>query len=314
MMEKTGHTRGSTRGKTSIVRRRSKVHLADFARLPRDFRWYSELKQMIPRVLRGKDLEDLADAIASARRRGRPVIAMMGAHVVKCGLGGLVAELMRREVLTGIAMNGACAIHDVEIAMWGKTSEDVAEGLVTGLFGTARETAELFNAAAEACLAERKGLGAGLGELLLERRAPNEAVSLLATASRAGIKATVHVAIGTDVVHQHPEANGEAIGYASMADFRKFAAQIVALRGGVVLNLGSAVIMPEVFLKTLAMARNRGAHLGRFTTANFDMLQHYRPFVNVIERPRLVGATAYNFTGNHELVLPVLVASIMSRI
>jgi hypothetical protein len=302
------------RGKDSIGDRKSKVHLADFAGLPKDFSWYQDLKKMIPKILRGKDLEDLSEAIAEARRRGRPVIFMMGAHVLKCGLGGLICHLLRKGIVTGLATNGAGAIHDIEIAMWGKTSEDVGEGLKTGMFGTTEETSVIFNDAARACLAEGMGLGVGLAKALVERRAPNHEVSILATALNAGVRATVHVAIGTDVVHQHAEADGKAIGYASMEDFRAFTSMILALRGGVVLNIGSAVILPEVFLKALAIARNAGADLGEFTTANFDMFSLYRPITNVVERPRLVGATTYNFTGNHEIILPVFIASVMSRI
>jgi hypothetical protein len=298
----------------SIATRKSKVHLGDFASMPADFSWYGSLAMMIPRILRGQDLNSLADAVAGARRRGRPVVFMMGAHAVKCGLGGLLCELLRRRVVTRLAVNGACAIHDFEIAMWGKTSEDVAEGLKHGVFGTTEETAVFFNSAARACLRKRIGLGRSLGDALARGGAPNASVSLLATARELDVPMTVHVAIGTDVVHQHPDADGKAIGYGTMKDFRSFAAGIMDLRGGVVVNVGSAVVMPEVFLKAVAMARSRGADLGDFTTANFDMFPLYRPLTNIVERPRLIGARSYNFIGNHELVLPVLVASLMSRI
>ena len=299
--------------KDSIEARTSKVHLGDFAKLPGDFSWYAELRKMIPNILRGRDLEHLSEAIVSARRESRPVIWMMGAHVVKCGLGGLVCHLVRKGIITGVATNGAGAIHDLEIAMWGKTSEDVGEGLKTGMFGTTLETARFFNGTARACLEAEMGLGRGLGKALLDQRAPNLDVSVLAAASLAGIPATVHVAIGTDVVHEHDDADGKAIGYASMQDFRTFTSMIMGLRGGVVLNIGSAVIMPEVFLKALAIARNKGADLGKFTTANFDMFALYRPLTNVVERPRLIGATTYSFAGNHEILLPVLIASVLSR-
>jgi hypothetical protein len=302
------------RRKTSIERRASKVHLGDFASLPTDFSWFDSLRAMIPRILRGRDLADLTEAVARTRERGGPVIFMMGAHAVKCGLGQLVCALMERRVVTRLAVNGACAIHDVELAMWGKTSEDVGDGLKSGLFGATDETAQFFNAAAARCLRERTGLGACLGEALVDSKAPNQGVSLLATARRLGVPVTVHVAIGTDVVHQHEEADGAAIGYATMEDFRSFVSAISDLRGGVVINIGSAVIMPEVFLKALAVARNKGADLGEFTTANFDMFPLYRPMTNVVERPRLIGATGYSFLGNHEIILPVFVASLLSRI
>lgn len=306
--------KSSTERRQSIDRRKSKVKLADFASMPAEFSWYTCLESMIPKILRGRDLEELADRIAKAHAQDRPVVVMMGAHVVKCGLGALLCDLLRRGVISRIAMNGACAIHDVEIAMWGKTSEDVSEGLMSGLFGATEETARFFAAAARASFDGRAGLGRSLGRALIEKKAPNRDFSVLATARQIDVPATVHVAIGTDVVHQHREADGAAIGYGTMADFRDFASAIAAVRGGVVLNFGSAVILPEVFLKALAMARNAGADLGRFTTANFDMIPLYRPIMNIVERPRLVGATTFNFTGNHEIILPVLFASIMSRL
>ena len=299
--------------KESIAVRKSKVELADFAAMPNDFSWFVNMRKMIPRILRGRDLEALSESIVEARKQHRPVVFMMGAHVVKCGLGGLLCDLLRRRVITALAINGACAIHDIEIAMWGKTSEDVGDGLQSGMFGATEETAKLFNGAAGACLAEGIGLGRGLGRALVGASAPNRGVSLLATAYELDIPVTVHVAIGTDVVHEHAEADGRAIGYASMEDFRSFTSIIMRLGGGVVLNIGSAVILPEVFLKALAIARNRGSDLGKFTTANFDMLQLYRPITSVVERPRLLGATTYNFTGNHEILLPVFIASIMSK-
>lgn len=306
---------GARRDRAESIRtRKSKVDLRDFARLPDDFSWYKNLRMMIPDILKGRDLEELSEAIAKARSEARPVIVMMGAHVVKCGLGPLVCNLMRRKVITALAINGACAIHDVEIGMWGRTSEDVGEGLKSGLFGSTEETAAFFDGASRACLEARLGLGTVLGRELIARGAPNCGVSVLASAQQAGVPVTVHVAIGTDVVHQYPAADGQAIGYATMQDFRAFASTIMNLKGGVVLNIGSAVILPEVFLKALAMARNAGADLGRFTTANFDMISLYRPSVNVVERPRLLGARTYNFCGSHEIILPVLFASLVSRL
>jgi hypothetical protein len=313
-MAETGRARPFSGRKESIAARASKVHLGDFAGLPADFGWYRELRRMMPNILRARDLELLSKAVVDARRNSRPVVWMMGAHVLKCGLGPLVCHLIRRGVITAVATNGAGAIHDIEIAMWGKTSEDVGEGLRAGTFGTTAETARLFNDAAGVCLESRTGLGRGLGKALLDLKAPNSDVSVLATALDAGVPVTVHVAIGTDVVHEDEGADGQAIGYASMEDFRTFTSVIVGLRGGVVLNVGSAVVLPEVFLKALAVARNRGADLGAFTTANFDMFSLYRPVTNVVERPRLVGATGYNFTGNHEILLPVFVASLLSKL
>ena len=299
--------------KISIGDRKSKVEITDFAAVPADFAWYGNLKAMIPRILRGKDLEDLASAVALARRQGRPVVLLMGAHVVKCGLGALLGELFRSSIVTAVAINGACAIHDVEIAKWGKTSEDVSEGLRRGDFGMAAETAAFFNQAAARCLDENIGLGTSIARCLLESEPPNSGLSVIATAASSGIEPTVHVAIGTDIVHQHDEADGRAIGHGTMLDFRRFAVTVGNLAGGVILNLGSAVMMPEVFLKAVAMARNRGMDLGSFTTANFDMLPLYRPRVNIVERPRQLGARTYSFLGHHEILLPVFLASVMAK-
>jgi hypothetical protein len=299
--------------KIAIGDRKSKVEIGAFASVPADFAWYDHLKIMLPRILRGKDLEDLASAVAVARHRGRPVVVMMGAHVVKCGLGGLVGELLRSGIVTAVAMNGACAIHDVEIAMWGKTSEDVDDGLKRGDFGMAEETAAFFNEAAGRCLAENIGLGSSVARSLLEAGPPNHPVSVIATAAAAGVEPTIHVAIGTDIVHQHDEADGRAIGHGTMLDFRMFAATVGNLAGGVILNLGSAVIMPEVFLKALAIARNKGVDLGNLTAANFDMFSLYRPRINIVERPRHLGAKTYSFLGHHEILLPVFIASVMAK-
>jgi hypothetical protein len=238
---------------------------------------------------------------------------MMGAHVVKCGLGLLVGELLRRDIVTAVAMNGACAIHDVEIAMWGRTSEDVEEGLQTGDFGMAAETARFFSDAAGRSLEEDLGLGRALGLELLKRCAPHKNVSIIATAQLLDRLVTVHVALGTDIVHQHDEADGKAIGHGTMKDFRSFASLIAGLNGGVVLNIGSAVIMPEVFLKAVAMARNKGVDLGHFTSANFDMFALYRPTMNMVERPKVLGGTTFSFLGHHEILLPVFFASLLSR-
>jgi hypothetical protein len=299
--------------KISIRDRKSKVNVRDFASMPEDFSWYQHLARMIPHILKGKDLEELSGRVVDARERDRPVILMMGAHVVKCGLGGLISATMRHGIVTSIAMNGACAIHDLEIAIWGNTSEDVGAGLEHGDFGMTTETAQFFNAAAALCLEEDVGLGKALVAEMIRADPPHQDVSIIGTAHSLGIPVTVHVAIGTDIIHQHAEADGKAIGHGTMKDFRSFADAIAALDGGVVLNLGSAVIMPEVFLKAVAMAQNRVVDLGDFTTANFDMFSLYRPTVNVIERPRLIGGTTYSFLGHHEVLLPVFIASILSK-
>jgi hypothetical protein len=308
------HTSGNTRRRVSIDVRKSKVGIQDFASLPDDFAWFSDLEKMLPSILAGGDIKELASRVVGAVKEGRPVILMMGAHVIKCGLGTLIAELIHRGVITSLAMNGACAIHDVELAIWGRTSEDVGEGLKSGEFGMTEETAGFFARAAGRCLEHEIGMGAGLLQELDDADPVHREVSVLAACSDRGIIPTVHIAIGTDVVHQHAEADGKAIGFATMKDFRLFSDSVANLKGGVVLNFGSAVIMPEVFLKALAVSRSRNADLGDFTTANFDMYSLYRPRVNLVERPKLIGAKTYNFLGHHELLIPVLVASILCRI
>lgn len=300
--------------KVSIANRKSKVTPDEFAALPDDFSWFENLDKMIPAILKGNDIRDLSARIARARREGRPLILLMGAHVVKCGFGRIIGDLVRKGLVTGIAVNGAFAIHDVEIAMWGKTSEDVEEALGRGEFGMAAETQEFFDSASARCLDGRTGLGEALGLELSGSRAPNPGDSVLASAASAGIPLTVHVAIGTDIVHQHDGADGRAIGQGSLTDFRKFASLIAGLSGGVVLNIGSAVILPEVFLKALAIARSRGEDLGGFTTANFDMYSHYRPSANLVRRPRALGGTTFEFLGHHELLLPLFFASVLANL
>jgi hypothetical protein len=300
--------------RVSMDVRKSRVGVEDFASVPDDFSWFAGLEKMIPRILAGRDIMELSSRVVRAVQENRPVILMMGAHVVKCGLGVLIAELIRRGVVSCIAMNGACAIHDVELALWGRTSEDVGEGLKTGEFGMTGETAGFFARAAKRCLDHDLGMGDALRAELADADPAHRERSVLWACSDAGIGLTVHIAVGTDVVHQHEEADGRAIGFGTMKDFRHFAERIAGLNGGVVLNLGSAVMMPEVFLKAVAMARSRGIDLGGFTAANFDMYSHYRPRVNIVERPRLIGGTTYSFLGHHEILIPVFVASILCRI
>lgn len=300
--------------KTSIGGRRSTVDVSMFPSVPGDFSWYARYEEMLPRLLKAGDLRALVEGVVSARAAGRPVILMLGGHVVKCGMGPLLGHLVARGAVTNVAMNGACAIHDIEIAMWGKTSEDVAQAIEDGTFGMCAETADFLNGAARRSLEEKTGLGDALTAMLTEAAPAHGDASLITACSKAGVGVTVHVAIGTDIVHEHAEADGRAIGHGTMYDFRRFTQWIMGLDGGVVINIGSAVIMPEVFLKALAIARNREAELGGFITANFDMISQYRPLSNVIERPEAVGGTGYSFTGHHEILLPILVAGIASNL
>lgn len=255
--------------------------------------------------------------MASASRNGRGVVLMFGGHVVKTGLSPVIVELMRRRVVTHLAMNGSAAIHDYEVARFGATSEDVATGLRDGTFGMADETGRGLN---EAFIAGRKAR-AGMGEavaMALERESElaHPELSVLMQAARLGIPATVHAALGAEVVHQHPAADGAAIGETSLRDFRRLAASLPSLHeGGVVLNVGSAVIMPEVFLKALTIARNLsdGRPTG-FTTCDMDMQRHYRPRVNVVQRPVLAGGEGFEITGHHEIMVPLLVWAVIETL
>jgi hypothetical protein len=263
----------------------------------------------LPDLLAARALRELAAAIVSSRARRRPVVAAMGAHVIKCGAGPFILDLMQRGYLSALALNGAGAIHDLEVALVGGTSEDVAEGLCDGSFGTARETGELCAQAARAGAAEGIGLGAALGQLILARRLPHAEMSLLAAACRRRLPATVHVAIGADFTHMHPCASGADLGVASHADFRILCGVVGELEGGVWLNLGSAVLLPEVFLKALNVARNLGHRVADFVTADFDMIRHYRAQENVLRRP---GGRAYAITGHHEILLPLLRMAVLA--
>jgi hypothetical protein len=236
---------------------------------------------------------------------------MFGGHVIKTGCAPVLAGLAADGFITHLASNGAAAIHDTELARFGHTSEDVALQLEDGSFGMAADTAQLVNDAAVRAAAGNEGFGESVGALLIEEKAPHLHRALIARAHQLNIPYTLHVALGTDIVHQHPSASGAAIGEASLRDFRIFAATVCKLGGGgVVLNLGSAVIMPEVFLKALAVARNLGHPVSEFTTANFDMIQHYRPGINVVQRPVLAGGHGYAITGHHEIMIPLLAAAI----
>ncbi len=271
--------------------------------------------ESLPRVLAVREMDGLADAVVRAVRNKKAVLFMMGAHVVKVGISPVVSDWMEKGVLRGIALNGAGAVHDVEMAYFGATSEDVAEALKDGSFGMAKETADIINGAVRAGLKDRLGFGEALGRKVLEDNPAHAGDSLLGRAFRLGIPATVHVALGTDIVHQHPSADGAAIGDASMRDFRIFSNLVSELNeGGVALLFGSAVVLPEVFLKALTVARNVYGSVADFTTANFDMIRQYRSMVNVVERPTRDGGKGFHFTGHHELMLPLLAAVVNEKL
>lgn len=293
------------------VTRPSKIDTTHEARPPKAGMSMSDFFGCLPAVLKADDFKAIAKSVVNARRSRKPVIAMLGGHVIKTGCSPILADLAAHGYITHLASNGSAAVHDTELACCGHTSEDVAEHLVDGSFGMAADTAALINAAAQRAVTSGEGFGEAVGAMLIERKAPHLDRALLVRSYQLGIPYTLHVALGTDIVHQHPTASGAAIGEASLRDFRIFAASVAGLgQGGVVLNLGSAVIMPEVFLKALAVARNLSHDVRDFITANFDMIQHYRPMVNVVSRPVLGGGRGYAITGHHEIMIPLLAAAI----
>ncbi|MFQ5844537.1 MAG: hypothetical protein ACE5JG_06050 [Planctomycetota bacterium] len=284
----------SARGRTS------RVELQRFARPVERTATLRAFYASLPRIEQGERLRRLAAATAQARARGRGVAWALGGHVIKVGCGPLLIDLMKRGAVTALVLNGAAAIHDFEIAFMGRTSEDVAPGVEAGTFGMAEETGAFFAAAAER--GREAGLGAGLQRELRRHRAPHRRHSVIAAADRHGVPVTVHVALGTDIVHMHPACDGAAVGAASHRDFLLLAGLCAALHRGVFLNWGSAVVVPEVFVKAVTMQNNVRRRPLRITTANFDQLRHYRPRKNVVERPAAVG---YDFTGHHELTMPL---------
>jgi len=296
---------------TSARRRTSKVGVADEARPHRAGARFSEFLDGLPDVLGAADLKRAIAATVRARARNRTLLWGLGAHVVKVGLAPVMVDLVGRGFVSGVMLNGAGCVHDLELAMMGRTSEDVAESLDDGSFGMAGETAERLNRAVAAGARDGLGMGAAVGREILEGRYPHADRSILATATRAGIPVTVHAAIGTDIHHMHPGADGAALGATSHRDFETATALVATLEGGVYFNVGSAVILPEVFLKALALARNLGKRVRRFTTVDLDFIRHYRPRVNVVERPTRLGGIGLSLTGHHEILVPLLAAGLV---
>ena len=289
---------------------------AEFASPPGKDRSFSAFLKSLPDVLVARDFRRVVDAIAAATKKERAVVVMLGGHIVKTGLAPLLIDLMNRGVITHLAMNGSAAIHDYEIARFGATSEDVARGLIDGTFGMAEETGHGMNDAITTGMKSGWGMGEALARSLEEISLSNPDLSVLLSAHRLGIPCTVHAALGAEIIHQHPAANGAAIGDTSHRDFRRLAASLPALHdGGVVLNLGSAVIMPEVFLKALTIARNlNDGKPTAFTTCDLDMQRHYRPRVNVVQRPTQGSGKGYEITGHHEIMVPLLVWGVVEAI
>ena len=299
-----------------LKRRANKVSADEFAKPPGKDRSFHAFLASLPDILVARDFKRLVNAIVAAHRKRRAVVVMLGGHIVKTGLAPLLTSLMDRGVITHLAMNGSAAIHDYEIARFGGTSEDVAAGLKDGTFGMAEETGREMNEAFTRGSAAGLGMGESLGIVLEQSKLAHPELSVLLSARRHGIPTTVHAALGAEIIHQHPLADGAAIGDTSHRDFRRLAASLKGLHdGGVALNLGSAVIMPEVFLKALTIARNlnKGSPQ-KFVTCDMDMQRHYRPRVNVVERPTIQSGKGYQIIGHHELMVPLLVWSILDQI
>lgn len=295
----------------SLQDRPSKVRIEEFARPWQAGGLFKNFIDSLPAILAAQDFRAVVAAILAAARNRKTLHWAMGAHLIKVGLNPLLIDLMQKGLITALSLNGAGVVHDSELAMVGRTSEDVDQELGGGTFGMARETAEFLNRAVTRGASRGLGLGRAVGEALLAEGFPNLETSLLATAAREGIPATVHVAIGTDIIHLHPSLDPEATGRATYRDFQTFCSVVQTLEGGVFLNIGSAVILPEIFLKAVTLVRNLGWPLKKITTVNFDFIRHYRPATNVVRRPTLEGGRGYYLIGHHELMIPLLAAAVL---
>ena len=294
-----------------LASRDSKARVADFAMPYQSGSGVAGLMASLPGLLAGSDFRAVVTAIRAARDNGRGVVWGLGAHVIKTGLSPILVDLMERGFISAIALNGAGIIHDFEVALSGATSEDVDAALGPGRFGMAEESGRLLNAAINEGVAAGKGIGQAVGDRLMAMQPPHASVSVVVSAARLGVPVTVHIAIGTDIIHMHPDASGAALGEGSLRDFRYFVSSVARLRGGVYLNCGSAVVLPEVFLKAVALARNRGIPLDGLTTVSLDFIRHYRPQTNVVNRPTAGIGKGYTLVGHHEIMIPLLAAALI---
>ena len=294
-----------------LKKRQSKVSARDFGSSWTAGNTMGVWLESLPNILAGNDFRKVVNRLHIAVKEKKTILLAMGAHNIKVGLGPVILDLMERGIITGIAMNGAGIIHDLEVAMVGATSEDVDNELSDGKFGMAEETGEFLNSAIREGAKKGSGLGDSVGSSILKASFPYSKFSLLAGAARMNIPLTVHVALGTDIIHFHPSADGSAIGKTSHLDFRIFASLISHLDGGVYINLGSAVVLPEVFLKALTLVRNLGFTVNNFTTVDMDFIRHYRPMTNVVKRPTLEGGEGFSLTGHNEIMFPMLAAALI---
>lgn len=288
-----------------LAERKNKVDVADFVRLD------APVLECFPKILAGKEFHECVEALEKAAREKKTIILMLGAHVIKCGLSPMVIDLVHRGIITHVAMNGAGSIHDFEVAFQGKTSEDVATNLEDGTFGMADETGKYIM---EALKQSDAGYGSAVGKKIIEMNLPQQEYSILAACVKKNVPVTIHSAIGTEIIHQHPACDGAALGRTSYHDFKTMIDTISTLEDGVVLNFGSAVILPEVFLKALTVARNVGYKVEKFTAINLDMIRHYRPQVNVVERPTSKGGKGYHLVGMHEIMIPLLYHALLQKL
>jgi len=297
----------------SLQSRKDKVNINNFAQILGAEKSFTRFVRSLPNILAGSDFKEFISVMGKAKKRNRAIIFGLGAHVIKVGLSPIIIDLMKEGWITALALNGAGIIHDFEIAFTGQTSEDVQLQIKNGHFGMAQETGQMLNGAINS--GEEKGLGLGeaVGEMIATSDFPHKDMSLLSVAYNLNLPVTVHVAIGTDIIHFHPEVKGEAIGNASLKDFFLFCSLLEKLEdGGVFVNIGSAVILPEVFLKALSFIRNKGRRLENFYTAVFDFIHHYRPYENVVKRPHGKKGRGFYFTGHHEIMIPLLAVSLKS--
>jgi hypothetical protein len=297
----------------SLKGRQSKVRITDFAKPHPKGCSFLDFFSSLPDILAARHLKDVAAAIVQARRDGRPVMLGMGAHSIKVGLNPVIIDLMERQIITSLSLNGAGIIHDFELAFIGQTSEDVDKEILSGAFGMAEETGSMINGAIAAAR-NGEGIGAAVGRMIGTGDFPYRDKSLLAAGHRLGVPVTVHVAIGTDIIHMHPSFDGRATGAAAQNDFLTFCSLVAQLEGGVYVNLGSAVLLPEIFLKAVTLCRNLGNPLQHFTTVNMDFVQHYRPNTNVVRRPTQGGGRGFALTGHHEIMLPLLAAAVIEQL
>ncbi|MBI5559791.1 MAG: deoxyhypusine synthase family protein [Deltaproteobacteria bacterium] len=297
-----------------LRKRKSKVNVNDLAKPLAKGGSFGDFLKTLPGILAARDLRAVIAAVIRAHKTKKTVSLGMGAHVIKAGLSPLIVDLMERGIVNAVSMNGAGIIHDFELSFAGRTSEDVDSGIGSGKFGMAEETGRLLNDAILRGAKKGFGIGRSVGGMIGRSGFPYKNLSITAAGVRCDVPVTVHVALGTDIIHLHPRMDGSSTGRASQKDFEKFASVVSTLEGGVFINIGSAVIIPEVFLKALTLARNLGYKVKNFTTVNMDFIQHYRPGVNVVRRPTLGGGKGYALTGHHEIMVPLLYAGIIEGI